>query len=111
MQRVAERGEVMKRSANESVRRVMKYEAMSDDVAAALDGLEAAIDRFASKLGEIDELEEYLSSKRRRTDLAADEAGLLPPDLKRGVLSQDGLYDLLVRAKAARDLIKEKKPD
>ncbi len=27
--------------------------------------------------------------------MALDELGLLPEDLKRGVLSQDGLYDLL----------------
>lgn len=31
-------------------------------------------------------------------DYEADEAGLLPADLKRGVLSQDGIDDLLERA-------------
>ena len=30
-------------------------------------------------------------------DYEADERGELPPDLKRGVLSQDALYDLLER--------------
>ena len=28
-------------------------------------------------------------------DFEADEAGKLPPDLKRGVLSEDGVYDIL----------------
>ena len=28
-------------------------------------------------------------------DVEADEAGKLPKDLKRGVLSEDGLFDLL----------------
>ena len=28
-------------------------------------------------------------------EVSPDEAGLLPPDLKRGVLSEDGVYDLL----------------
>ncbi|MBK6087256.1 DUF4298 domain-containing protein, partial [Ruminococcus difficilis] len=28
-------------------------------------------------------------------DFAADEAGLLPKGLKRGVLSEDGIYNLL----------------
>ena len=28
-------------------------------------------------------------------DFAADEAGILPPDLKRGVLSEDGIWNLL----------------
>ena len=30
-----------------------------------------------------------------KQDFADDEAGLLPPDLKRGVLSEDGVFDLL----------------
>lgn len=29
-------------------------------------------------------------------DFEADEAGLLPADLKRGVLSEDAVYDLIV---------------
>ena len=33
-----------------------------------------------------------LTAKR---DFEADEAGLLPKGLKRGVLSEDGIYDLL----------------
>ena len=40
-------------------------------------------------------LEEYYTSGEWRADYEADEAGELPADLKRGVLSQDGIYDLL----------------
>ena len=40
-------------------------------------------------------LDSYYGSSAWRRDLAADEAGLLPSKLKRGVLSEDGLYDLL----------------
>ena len=32
-------------------------------------------------------------------DYEMDEQGMLPPDLKRGVLSQDGIYNLLERLK------------
>ncbi len=39
-------------------------------------------------------LSAYLSG-RWKTDYLLDELGLLPKNLKRGVLSQDGLYDLL----------------
>ena len=42
-------------------------------------------------------LEEYYTSAKWREDYEADEAGQLSPDLKRGVLSQDGVYDLLER--------------
>ena len=42
-------------------------------------------------------LEEYYTAGDWRKNYEADEAGLLLPDLKRGVLSQDGVYNLLER--------------
>ena len=42
-------------------------------------------------------LEDYYVSSTWRSDFEADEAGLLPQDLVRGVLSEDGIYDLLDR--------------
>ena len=43
----------------------------------------------------LDILEDYYTSGRWRADYEADEAGKLPESLKRGVLSQDGVYNLL----------------
>ena len=43
----------------------------------------------------IKELESYYLSDEWKQDFSDDEAGLLPPDLKRGVLSEDGIYSLL----------------
>ena len=40
---------------------------------------------------------QYYTSPEWQEDYAADEAGLLPEGLKRGVLSQDGISDLLDR--------------
>lgn len=40
----------------------------------------------------------------RLTDFEADEAGLLPPDLKRDVLSEDGIFNLLEEYKRVEDL-------
>ena len=42
-------------------------------------------------------LSDYYSSPAWKRDFASDEVGLLPKDLKRGVLSEDGIYDLLER--------------
>ncbi|MCR5094873.1 MAG: DUF4298 domain-containing protein [Lachnospiraceae bacterium] len=42
-------------------------------------------------------LEAYYTGKDWRYDFELDEAGLLPANLKRGVLSEDGIYDLLPR--------------
>ena len=45
-------------------------------------------------------LDEYYTSGKWQEDYEADEAGLLPEGLKRGVLSQDGVYDLLTEWQA-----------
>ena len=37
----------------------------------------------------------YYEGGQWLSDYAADEAGLLPPTLKRGVLSEDGVYNFL----------------
>lgn len=42
-------------------------------------------------------LEEYVSGGQWLRDYEMDEQGLWPGDLKRGVLSQDALYDLFTR--------------
>ncbi|MBR4023774.1 MAG: DUF4298 domain-containing protein, partial [Firmicutes bacterium] len=39
-------------------------------------------------------LEEYYENDWR-SDFELDEAGGLPKDMKRGILSEDGLYDVL----------------
>ena len=44
---------------------------------------------------QIEELSAYYGSKDWFADYDADRAGLLPPDLKRGVLSEDAVYNLL----------------
>ena len=40
-------------------------------------------------------LAEYYESNEWKQDFADDEAGLLPKDLKRGVLSEDGIWNVL----------------
>ena len=48
---------------------------------------------------DIETLESYYSSQQWKDDFALDEAGKLPDSLKRGVLSEDGIYDLLDKYK------------
>ena len=45
----------------------------------------------------VKDLERYYTGPEWKEDYAADEAGLFPADFKRGVLSQDAVYDLLER--------------
>ncbi len=44
---------------------------------------------------EIRELEEYYEGMAWREDYDAERNGVFPRDLKRGILSEDTLYDLL----------------
>ena len=44
---------------------------------------------------DVAELSKYYRSELWKQDFAADEAGNLPPNLKRGVLSEDGIWNLL----------------
>ena len=66
---------------------------------AAYDRARAALAAGASAEAELRVLAAYMDSGDWLVDYEADEQGLLPADLKRGVLSQDGLYDLLKEAR------------
>ena len=52
-------------------------------------------------------LEKYYTSGEWQIDYEADEAGKFPADMKRGVLSQDGVYDLLEKWKEWEEQVHE----
>ena len=79
----------------ERIRRITEMESRYDRVLHALRVSGACPDRLDSVRGDIQALSAYYEGSLWREDFEADEAGLLPPDLKRGVLSEDGVYDLL----------------
>ena len=75
--------------------RIKDMERRLERSAAAVMELSAALDKYEAVQKEIAALSEYYSSKEWKQDLADDEAGLLPAGLKRGVLSEDGIWNLL----------------
>jgi hypothetical protein len=62
---------------------------------AALAEVDVAMDGMENVRLDCETLREYLDSGRWLKDFEADEAGKLPSGLKRGVLSEDGLFNLL----------------
>ncbi len=83
--------------SSDQIRRISHYEDILDRVKAELDLLDAEIEKVRSLLPEAGELAEYYGSDVWKSDFADDEAGKLPESLKRGVLSEDAVYDLLGR--------------
>ena len=79
----------------ERIRRITEMESRYDRIRHVLRASGACPDRLDSVRGDIQALSAYYEGSLWREDFEADEAGLLPQDLKRGVLSEDGVYDLL----------------
>ena len=61
----------------------------------AVKGLSTALDDYEAAREALRELEAYYGSEEWKQDFADDEAGRLPHSLKRGVLSEDALWNLL----------------
>lgn len=83
----------------EQTERIRQMEQRLERSAAAVMALSAALDRYEEVKEDISALEAYYGSETWKQDFADDEAGLLPPDLKRGVLSEDGIWNLLTDAR------------
>ena len=80
----------------ERIRRIIEMENRCDRISRVLRAAEVRPDHLDSIRDDIRALSEYYEGPLWREDFEADEAGLLPPDLKRGVLSEDAVYDLLL---------------
>ena len=80
--------------------RITYYENQMDRIAEANDALAKALEAFEAAEPLCDELAAYLAGKEWKRDFAADEKGLLPKDLRRGVLSEDGAFNVLEEHRA-----------
>ena len=81
---------------NEAVRRVSYMERLLDEVLAAQKDEGRTWPWY--RMRQLRILEDYYENGLWRLDYETDEKGLLPRGLKRGVLSEDGLYNVLVDA-------------
>lgn len=91
----------------EQIARIRKMEQRLNGASAAVKRLETALDKWEAVQEDIAALEEYYGSNLWKQDFADDEAGLLPANLKRGVLSEDALWDLLSDYKELKTRLKK----
>ena len=75
--------------------RISSMEQLMESASSAVINFSAALDKFVEAQQAIAALSDYYGSDEWKQDFADDEAGLLPADLKRGVLSEDGIWNLL----------------
>lgn len=79
----------------ETTARIIRMEQLFDRLRQAAREDPAAIGEDRVLSAQLACLVAYYESGQWLRDYTLDEQGLLPRDLKRGVLSQDGVYDLL----------------
>lgn len=74
--------------------RIIYMESILDEASAVLASL-TSLEQYTAIAEKVDKLEQYYTSPLWRSDFEDDCAGTLPSDLKRGVLSEDAVYNLL----------------
>lgn len=75
--------------------RIAYMEKLLDEGNAAIKALSDAIEAYKAAIPGMDELIAYYTGKQWMQDFNDDTAGKIPNDIKRGVLSEDSVYDLI----------------
>ena len=90
----------------EQIERIKYFEKLLDKGYEIEENLIKAIEAFEDFDSKFKELDEYSQSKEWMQDFESDENNELPNDLKRGVLGEDYLYDLVVAYHELKNKIK-----
>ena len=94
----AKKNQFRKRLAGENVpQHIFVMESILEKATQKMDALEKTIEEYEAFQAEIRKLEEYYTSPQWKADFVADETGQYPDKLKRGVLSEDGIWNMLER--------------
>ena len=91
----------------EQIERINYMEQILDEVTEAVSSLSEALEKYAVIQERLQELAAYYSSEQWRQDFDGDSAGKIPQDLKRGVLSEDAVYNLLSDISDLKERLKE----
>lgn len=79
----------------EQIERIQKMEQLLDKAWVAISKECITSIEYEETQRAIDILSDYYGSDTWKQDFADDEAGLIPKDLKRGVLTEDAIWNLL----------------
>ncbi len=93
--------------SEERLARIAHMEDLYDRGCEAVEDLLRAAQRYLSVIGEIKALEAYYASDAWMEDFEADRAGRIPKDMKRGILTEDAIFDLLTDQDRLRRILKK----
>ena len=91
----------------EQIERITYMEQILDEATEAVSSLSEALEKYSAVQDKLQELIAYYSSEQWRQDFDDDSAGKIPQDLKRGVLSEDAVYNLLADVTRLEDQMKK----
>ena len=89
------------------IERITYMEQILDKATEAVSSLSEALEKYSAVQNKLQELSAYYSSEQWRQDFDDDSAGKIPQDLKRGVLSEDAVYNLLADISDLKEQLKE----
>lgn len=85
------------------IQRIKDFEYKYSEITRVLAALDMALDEYAGIKSYIGDLKDYMESGQWKADFEADERGKIPADMERGVLSEDGLYNMLEDVKRIKE--------
>lgn len=88
---------------NEQIKRIMQMESLLNAALSLIKKDSLSPEEMQTLKQLVDQLDVYYSGPLWRMDYEADEKGLLPRELNRGVLSEDGIWNLLTDYTALLD--------
>jgi exonuclease V gamma subunit len=92
---------------SEQLQRITHMEQLLREATDAVSALDQAIEGYRGARKSIVQLRRYYEGSQWMEDFKADEDGELPPDLPRGVLTEDAIYDLLTDQVRLREVFRE----
>ena len=88
---------------NKQIKRIMQMESLLNAALSLIKKDSLSPEEMQTLKQLVNQLDIYYSGPLWRMDYEADEKGLLPRDLNRGVLSEDGIWNLLTDYTALLD--------
>jgi len=95
------------RELDSAVKRIRKMEKSFDRARAAQSRLSKAAESFMKAKEDLEALRGYYGSEDWKKDFQADEASELPAELRRGVLSEDGVWDFFEENRELAETMKK----